>query len=150
MKYSKTERSKQIVNAHLKTAKAYSELSYAKRLKVGAVLVKKDRVVSVGRNGTPPGWDNICEFQSFNESGEPILITKPEVIHAEANAILFAAREGIKTEGCEMVTTDSPCFECAKLIVNSGIKVVYYNIEYRDKSGIKFLKENKIVVKKIT
>lgn len=133
-------RAQQIINAHLKAAEAYAELSYAKRLKVGALIVKEDRVISTGRNGTPVGRDNFCEIDS---------ITKPEVVHAEENAILFAARNGTKIEGCTLITTHSPCFECAKMIVQSGIKEVYYSEEYRDLSPVTFLKECGVIVHRI-
>ena len=145
----KLSREQQIINTHLKAAKAYGELSYAKRLKVGALIVKEDRVISTGRNGTPTGRDNDCEYISYNVHGEPILVTKLEVCHAEMNAILFAARNGTSTNGCSLIVTHSPCFECSKMIVQCGIKEVYYDKEYRDLSAIDFLKECGIKVEKI-
>ena len=128
---------------HLNVAKEYSKLSRAKRLKVGAVIVKDDRVISVGYNGTPAGRDNECEYKINGE-----LVTKPEVLHAESNALMYALREGVSTKGCELFTTHSPCFDCCKLIVSSGITAVYYDIEYRDTSGIEFLEECGITVLK--
>lgn len=135
------ERTKQRLHAHLKSAQAYGELSYAKRLKVGAVLIKDDRVISIGYNGTPSGRDNKCE----DESGQ----TKPEVVHAEMNVIAFAAKNGVSTNGCIMVITDSPCYECSKLIIQSGIKAVFYEREYRLIEGIYFLRDCGLIVEKI-
>lgn len=128
------------LRAHLKVAQAYAELSTAKRLKVGAVLIKDDRPIAVGYNGTPSGYDNRCEDDEGN--------TRPEVLHGEANAILFAGRKGIPS-GCVMVTTDSPCFECAKMIIQVRIKAVYYANEYRLTDSLKFLEENNVLVQKI-
>lgn len=120
----------------MNAAKVYSELSCAKRLKVGAVIVRDNRIVSIGYNGTPTGRDNLCE-ESINDE----LVTKPEVIHAEANAILYAAKEGIKTDGCLIYTTHSPCYDCAKMIVQSGINTLYFETKYRDMSSVDFLIE---------
>lgn len=146
----------QRIHAHLKAAKAYAELSYARRLKVGAVIVRDDRIVSIGYNGTPSGRDNNCEEEVYDgyPKGHRLvspgkLVSKPEVCHAEMNAIAFSARNGVSTEGCSLIVTHSPCYECSKLIVQSGIKTVYYEIEYRDQTAIKFLKECNIDVKKI-
>jgi dCMP deaminase len=132
------------VYAHLKVANAYAELSYAERLKVGAVLIKEDRPISVGYNGMPTGADNKCEFEIDGE-----LLTNPEVIHAEMNCIAFAAKNGVSTNGCSMIITHSPCYDCAKLIKQSGIKEVFYHKEYRDISSIKFLRDNGVKVESI-
>lgn len=126
--------------AHLNAAEGYSKLSKAKRLKVGAVLVKDDRIISIGYNGTPSGADNTCEIND---------ITLPSVCHAELNVIAFAAKNGVSTDNCSMVITDSPCYECSKLIIQSGIKEVYYKQEYRDTSSLDFLRDNNILVNKI-
>lgn len=154
-------RDKQRLLAHLNAAEGYAKLSYANRLKVGAVLVKDDRVVSIGYNGTPSGRDNTCEMDEKIEHiqtgfgiGEPSWsgihsVTKPEVVHAEMNVIAFAAKNGVATNQCIIVITDSPCFECSKLIVQSGIKAVYYKNEYRITDGITFLKDCGIKVEKI-
>lgn len=151
----------QIIKAHLKAAEAYAELSYAKRLKVGAVLVKDGRIVSVGRNGMPPGGTNVCEekrprwdeesFHNREHGGYKgtELVTKPGVCHAELNAIAFAARNGVATDGCIMVVTDSPCFECSKLLVQAGIKEIYYKTEYRLTDSLEFLREYGVKVEKI-
>lgn len=132
---------KSLVEAHLAAAIAYGNLSHSKRAKVGAVIVRDHRIVSVGYNGTPSGWDNKCEDEEFN--------TKREVLHAEMNALMFAARNGVPTDGCSMVMTLSPCFECSKAIYQAGIKEVLYKDLYRDKSGIDFLIKCGINVKEI-
>lgn len=148
------------LSAHLKAAKVYAELSHAKRLKVGAVLVKDDRIISVGYNGMPSGGSNECEVvdattwpivngEVKNDKPTHSYKTKPEVVHAEMNAIAFAAKNGVATDKCVMIITDSPCFECSKLIVQSGITEVYYENEYRLTESIDFLREYKVKVIKI-
>jgi dCMP deaminase len=132
------------ISSHLKVAKIYAELSHATRLKVGAVIIKDDRPISVGRNGTPSGYDNTCEYLVGDA-----LATRPEVIHAEANAIAFAAKNGVSTDGCDMVLTHSPCYDCSKLIIQCGIKNVYYEERYRITDSIEFLANNNINVIKI-
>jgi len=134
----------QKINAHLDAARAYSKLSHAVRLKVGSVIVREDRIVSVGYNGTPTGRSNICEIQMVDG-----LVSKSEVCHAEANAILFAAKNGIPTDQCTIIITHSPCFECAKMIIQSGITEMIYETLYRDDSSLSFLKESGIKVKQI-
>jgi dCMP deaminase len=119
----------------LKIALVISEASYSQRKKVGAVIVSEGRIISTGYNGMPSGFPNDCEY--FPEGS---MVTKPEVIHAEANAILFAARFGIKTEGCKMYMTMSPCIECAKMIIQAGIKEIEFIEEYRDTSSFDLLK----------
>lgn len=144
-------------NAHLNAAKAYAELSHAVRLKVGAVIVRDDRIVSIGYNGTPSGRDNICEEEVPDDEQAGIfpqlpmmkLVSKPEVCHAEMNAIMFSARNGVSTNGCSVYITHSPCYECAKMIVQSGIREVFYETPYRDTSSLKFLEECGVTVKKI-
>ncbi len=115
-----------------------AKLSYAKKLQVGAIIVSenRDRVISIGYNGTPPGYDNVCEYV-LEDSGE--LITKPEVIHAEQNAIFKLARDGEAGLGSTIYCTYLPCMPCAKAILMSGIKKVVYANTYRDISSIKFL-----------
>ncbi len=137
-----SSRQLQRLNAHLQAAKAYAQLSYAKRLKVGAVLVREDRVISVGYNGTPSGFSNVCEESFTNIYSESP--TKKEVVHAEMNCIAFAAKNGIATDGATLIITHSPCFECCKLLVQAGIKEVFYDLEYRDKSGLEVLRQAKI------
>lgn len=135
------------LNAHMEAAHTYAKLSWAKRLKVGAILIKNDRIISIGYNGMPSGSSNICEDVVI-EGGFPEYTTKPEVIHAEMNAIAFAARNGIMTEGCSMITTHSPCFNCSKLLIQSGVKEIYYEKEYRKIGALKFLKDNNVKVRK--
>ena len=129
------------LKAHLKAAYAYAELSRAKRLKVGAVLLNDDRIISVGYNGMPSGMDNTCEVGD---------VTRPEVVHAEMNAIAFAAKNGVATKGCTMVTTHSPCFECAKLLVQAGVEEIYYDVEYRLTDSLEFLRSNNVTVERIS
>jgi dCMP deaminase len=133
----------------MQTAKIFAELSHARRLHVGAIVVKDDRIISIGYNGMPSGWDNNCENIVGYERGEPVLKTKPEVLHAETNAISKLARSGESGEGATMFITHSPCLECAKLIYQSGISQVYYEQQYRDDQGVKFLKDCKIKVQQI-
>jgi len=134
--------------AHMKVAETYASLSSAERMKVGAILVKQNRIISIGYNGMPSGWDNTCEEPAHNVVGvrkdgndivEIYLKTKPEVLHAEANAITKVARSNESSEGSTLYTTVSPCMECAKMIYQSGVKKVWFKDEYRDKSGIDFL-----------
>lgn len=127
--------------AHLEAAKAYAKLSKAQRLKVGAVLVKDNRIISVGYNGLVSGGSNTLEEVVLGE-----LVTKQEVIHAEMNVLLFAAKEGISTSGATMICTHSPCLSCAPAIIQAGVKEVLYETEYRDLSGVEFLKDNKLTV----
>lgn len=146
---------------HLEVAESYARLSKAKKLKVGALIVKDNRVISIGYNGTPSGWDNTCEEEVSEtencilDSGPnfPIttieLVTKPEVIHAEANAIAKLARSNESGLDSTMYITHSPCFECAKLIYTAGIRKVYFRQHYRNEDGIKFLKKCNIEVEKL-
>ncbi len=139
----------------MNAAKGYAKLSHAKRLKVGAVLVKDDRIISIGYNGTPSGQDNNCEeavphLNMLDQVTTIDYVTKPDVVHAEMNVIAFAAKYGVSTDKCSLVITDSPCFECCKLIIQSGIKEVFYGKEYRDRSGLKFLHDNNIFTSGIT
>lgn len=123
---------------HMKTAILYSHLSSAKRLKCSSVLVTPDntRLLMIGYNGTLPGSDNECEILLDNK-----LITKPDVIHAEANVILYCAKYGINTNGCNLYITHSPCLECSKMILASGIKRVFFNEKYRKEDGVLLLKK---------
>lgn len=129
------------LQAHMWAAEVYASLSSAKRLKVGAVVVKDDRIISIGYNGTPTGWDNCCE----DENGE----TKPEVIHAEANAITKLASSNESGEGATLFITHAPCMACSKLIYGAGISSVYYRKQYRDSSGISFLERCGVSVKQL-
>jgi len=141
---------KKIDYAHMTAAEAYAGLSHARRLKVGAIITKDDRVISIGYNGTPAGWDNNCEdYHGLNLKGNPILVTKPEVLHAEANAIGKLARSSESGHGATMYITHAPCFECSKMIHVAGINKVFYRTPYRNTNGIEFLKQCKIEVEKI-
>ena len=128
-----------------------AELSYAKRLQVGAVIVKDDTVISYGYNGMPAGWDNNCEFE-FTDPQTRIteLLTRAEVLHAESNAIAKLAKSNNSGLGADLFVTHSPCIHCAKLIYQSGIGRVYYGANYRDDAGIQFLKQSGIEVKQLT
>jgi dCMP deaminase len=133
---------RKFILAHMKVAEVYSELSSAKRLKVGAVIVKDDTIIGIGYNGMPSGWTNQCEDLIAPIEGDvPTLKTKPEVIHAESNAISKVAKSTNSTEGSYMFVTHAPCLECAKLIHQSGITRVFYKNVYRNDDGIKFLEK---------
>jgi dCMP deaminase len=131
--------------AHMRAAHLYAELSTARRLKVGALIVKDDRIISIGYNGTPSGWDNNCEYEQEDGS----LKTKPEVLHAEMNAVSKLAKSSESGNGATIFITHAPCIDCAKMIYQSGIKEVYYSTEYRDSSGIEFLKKCKVKVEHV-
>lgn len=134
-------------NLYKDIAKRVAELSYAQRLKVGAIVVKDDRIISMGYNGMPAGWDNNCEDQTYDEDGVHITLkTKPEVLHAESNALAKLAKSNDSGDGATMFITHAPCIECAKLIFQSGISRVYYGENYRDDGGIKFLKQSGVEV----
>ena len=123
-----------------------AELSHARRLHVGAVIVKDDTVISYGYNGTPAGWDNNCEYEYLQEDGSVILKTRPEVLHAESNAIAKLARNNNSGRDADIFITHAPCLDCAKLIYQSGIRRVWYGAAYRDDSGIEFLQRSGIEV----
>lgn len=136
--------------AYMDTAKIFAELSHARRLHVGAIIVKDDRIISIGYNGMPAGWDNNCEeVVEQHEDGGQILKTKPEVLHAETNAIAKLARSSDSGLDADIFITHAPCLDCAKLIYQSGIRKVYFGANYRDESGIAFLKNSGIEVTKI-
>ena len=158
------------------TAKRFAELSPARRLHVGAIVVKDDRIISIGYNGMPVGWDNECEYKDYM-SGDaggcldpeeiyerwPLeeydkevesnrryrLVTKDEVLHAESNAIAKLAKSNDSGLGADLFVTHSPCIHCAKLIHQSGIRRVYYGENYRSTDGIEFLEKSGIEVKQI-
>jgi len=124
---------------YMKVALAHSELSKANRKKVGACLVTPSGVIIPGYNGTPAGWDNVCEYNN---------VTSPYVIHAELNCILKASKEGISIKGSNIYVTLSPCQQCSAMIAQAGISEVIYLEEYRDKTGIYELMKNNIKVRK--
>ena len=125
---------------YMEMASVWATNSYCKRRQVGALLVKDRMIISDGYNGTPSGFENVCE----DESG----VTKPYVLHAEANAITKVAKSGNSSEGATLYITASPCIECAKLIIQSGIKRVVYSDEYRLTDGVDLLRRAGIEVEK--
>lgn len=169
-------------NAYMKVAETFADLSTAQRLHVGAIIVKDDRIISIGYNGTPSGWDNNCEDKEYmsvdaggwldpeeiyerwpfeetvvvandNESFETDvryrLKTKPEVLHAETNAIAKLAKSTESGNGATMFITHAPCINCAKLVFQSGISSVYYRNSYRNADGIQFLEKAGVKVENI-
>jgi dCMP deaminase len=157
------------IKAYMDTAKRFAEISPAVRLKVGAIVVKDDRIISIGYNGMPVGWDNECEYKDYmpgdawggslyplQEYDKQVesnrryrLVTRDEVLHAESNAIAKLAKSSESGAGADLFVTHSPCIHCAKLIHQSGIGRVYYGENYRDDAGIDFLKKSGIAVVKI-
>lgn len=129
--------------AYLKICNTWSQLSHAKRKKVGCIIVKDGAIISDGYNGTPKGFDNDCEI-TYNG----ILKTKDEVLHAESNAITKLAKSTQSSVDATMYITISPCVECSKLIIQSGISRVVYKDFYRDDKGIQLLKQANIEVQK--
>ena len=138
-----------LLDAYMKTAETFSECSTAKRLHVGAIVVKDDRIISIGYNGMPSGWDNNCENIKINNDGQYELKTKPEVLHAETNAIAKLAKSNESGLGATMFITHSPCMDCAKLVYQSGINTVYYRNSYRDEDGIQFLEKAGVKIEKV-
>ena len=162
------------ISAYMQTAQIFANCSTAVRLKVGAIVVKDDRILSIGYNGTPSGWDNNCENVEWCSAGgwlsaEEIiegwpyegtyldadgntmqgryrLKTKPEVLHAEMNALMKLAKSTESGDQATMFCTHAPCIECAKLIYQSGIKSLYYRTQYRDTAGIEFLTRSNVDV----
>jgi dCMP deaminase len=132
---------KKWIDAFMDTAERFAQLSSAKRLQVGAVVVQDNRIISIGYNGTPSGWTNDCE----NDDGK----TKDEVIHAEANAILKLAKSGDGGNGASLFCTHAPCVHCAKMIYGAGITKVFYRDTYRDTLGIEFLEKCNIDVERV-
>jgi dCMP deaminase len=163
------------IDLYMDWADRTAQLSYAKRLQVGAVIVKDDSVISYGYNGTPSGWDNDCEdkvydsgaggwldpeefeakypYEEWHEgAGREVrygLKTKSEVLHAESNAIAKLARSTSSGIGASIFITHAPCHDCAKLIYQSGINSVYYRSSYRDNMGLEFLTKSGIEVNKV-
>ena len=163
------------VNAYMDVAERFAELSLARRLHVGAIVVKDDRIISIGYNGMPAGWDNNCEdkkydsgaggwispeefdeqypYEGWHEEAQRNvrygLKTKPEVLHAETNAIAKLAKSTESGDGAVLFVTHSPCLDCAKLIFQSGIRSVFYRDNYRSTDGVAFLEKSGIEVKQI-
>jgi len=131
-------------------AQRTADLSHARRLHVGAIVVKDDRIISIGYNGMPAGWDNNCEDEIKWPNGDiKFLTTKPEVLHAETNAIAKLAKSTESGQGATMFVTHAPCLDCAKLIYQSGIKSVFYKEAYRDDAGTQFLTKSGIAMTQV-
>jgi dCMP deaminase len=137
------------VDAHMKVAEVYAELSSAKRLHVGCVIVKDNTIIGIGYNGMPSGWDNVCEVVKHTDfTGTVVTMSKPEVLHAETNAIAKVSKSTNSTDGATMFITHAPCLDCAKLVYQSGINSVYYRNTYKNDDGLKFLEKCNIKVEK--
>ena len=128
---------------YMKMAELTSTLSYAKRLQVGAVIVKDHKILAAGYNGMPSGWENNCETET--EDG---LVTKPEVLHAEMNALMKVCKSTESTEGATIFVTHAPCINCAKAIYQSGISHYHYRDDYRSDEGLIFLRNSGVTVSK--
>ena len=150
-------------DAYMKVAETFAGLSSARRLHVGAIVVKEDRIISIGYNGMPSGWDNNCEDKIYCDDGDCLeqqlpkesdtwkrykLKTKPEVLHAESNCISKLAKSTESGMGATMFITHAPCLDCAKLIYQSGINHVLYRNSYRNDDGINFLAKAGVLVEK--
>ena len=146
------------LNAFMDCAERFAQLSTAIRAKVGAIIVKDNRIISIGYNGMPSGWDNECEtyIGTFTNEGKPtdasMYKSKPEVLHAETNAIAKVARSSESCEGATLFCTHLPCMDCAKLIYQSGITSVYYREEYQAAigAGKQFLIDSGIKIEQIS
>lgn len=167
---------KKFVDYFMNIAELTSTLSYAKRLQVGAVIVKNDQIIGTGYNGMPAGWDNDCEdkvwdrgaggwlspeeieeqypYEGYHHGSERTvrygLKTKPEVLHAESNALMKVAKSTESSDGATLFCTHAPCIECAKLIYQAGIKNIYYRDQYRNTDGLEFLKQGEVNVHQYT
>ena len=165
------------IQAHMQVAHIYADCSTAVRMKVGAIVVKDDRIISIGYNGMPAGWDNVCEDKEFMPAdaggwldpdevdekwpfvatsdldgaviGRYRLKTKPEVLHAERNALDKLAKGNEGGDGASIFITHSPCLECAKSIYGAGIKEVFYSTDYRSTDGVNFLAKAGVKVTKL-
>lgn len=138
---------KKFIDYFMDVAYRTSQLSYAVRLKVGAIIVKDDRIISIGYNGMPSGWDNNCEFENKNpQTQNTELITRKEVLHAESNCLAKLAKSNDSGMGATLFITHAPCIECAKLIYQGGINSIYYRSAYRSEEGINFLNKSGVNV----
>ena len=140
------------VHYYMNIAKEAAKLSYAKRLQVGAVIVTPSNVVLTGYNGMPTDWENVCENEIVDHSSyegamyTTKLVTKPEVLHAEMNAVMKVAQSTESSKDATLFCTHAPCMDCAKAIYQAGITTLYYKDTYRDDSGLKFLVKSGINV----
>ena len=138
------------IKTYMEVAESFAKLSSAVRLQVGAIVVKDDRIISIGYNGMPSGWDNECEDTfHHHELGTCTTVTKAEVLHAETNAIAKLAKSSESGLGATMFVTHAPCIDCAKLVYQSGIATVYYKHNYRSTQGLEFLTKSKVDVIKV-
>lgn len=134
------------IDLYMAWAQRAAELSHARRLHVGAVIVKDDTVISYGYNGMPSGWDNNCEDEYLHEDGGTTLKTRPEVLHAESNAVAKLARSTNSGKDADIFITHAPCIDCAKLIYQSGIRRVWFGKQYRTTDGVDFLEKSGVEV----
>ena len=165
---------KKFIDYFMKIAKLTAALSYAKRLQVGAVIVKGNQIIATGYNGTPAGWDNVCETKEWCDGGGWLdveyieqnwpyegtyqditgnevpgkyrLKTKPEVLHAEMNSLMKVARSTESSDGATLFCTHAPCLDCAKAIYQAGISEVVYSEEYRSEQGLAFLRDSGVKI----
>jgi dCMP deaminase len=138
------------IDAYMDVAERFAKLSSARRLHVGAIVVKDDRIISIGYNGMPSGWDNDCEYVYTNPQTKiDELVSRKEVLHAETNAIAKLAKSNESGMGATMFITHAPCLDCAKLIYQSGIGSVLYRNSYRDTGGVTFLEKSGIQVTQV-
>lgn len=133
------------IDYYMKIAELTSSLSYAKRLQVGAVIVKGNQTIGTGYNGMPKDWENNCE----HVLDDGTLKTKAEVLHAESNALMKVAQSTESSEGAELFCTHAPCIDCAKLIYQAGISTVYYKETYRSEDGLNFLEKSGVTVVRV-
>lgn len=158
------------IDYYMKFAELTSTLSYAKRLQVGAVLVRDHKVLATGYNGMPTDWENDCEYKSYmadaggwlnpdeiaeqwpheDEKGRYRWVTKPETLHSEMNALMKVAQSTESSTGAVMFCTHAPCMDCAKAIYQAGIQTVYYKETYRSEDGLNFLRKSGINVHQYT
>ena len=131
--------------AYIDITRRWAAMSKAQRLQVGCIIVKDNQIISDGFNGTPAGFSNDCEYDSYND-GLPTLVTKPEVLHAESNALMKLARSTNSSIDATMYLTCAPCFDCSKLIVQSGIKRVVYQDSYRCMEGVSLLEKAGVMI----
>jgi len=159
-----------MLDFYMRIAEETAKLSRAHRLQVGCVIVRDDNIISFGWNGTPPGWDNDCEYRDYclsrdfsgnyfpgteteypfeDERGRYRLKTKPEVLHAEANALLKLCRTHSSSADASLFLTHAPCIECAKMIKTAGIQQVFYRDQYRNQDGVEFLNRSYVKISQI-
>ena len=138
------------ITLYMDLAERISQMSYAKRLQVGSVIVKENTILSYGWNGMPTSWENTCEYTVEDAMGYDTGKTKPEVLHAESNAIAKVSRSTESSEGATLFCTHAPCIDCAKLIYQAGIETVYYKETYRSEDGLNFLRKSGINVHQYT